>query len=641
MPETETLPPIFHPTPEEEQARMEDYGYLSDMRDLKLKPFPNFAGQNGQRSWLKYIDDSERVLNGYQLSREAQGKEDWQSNLMDNITLAKCRAIAAGVGLRVPRMTFDATNKNGTRSLKRAEIFKEITQFTFKDQNPSLHNFLELWQMLCHGSIFEYEGYRTGGAKVRKVKSFDSVTGDLEIEEQFTKFDGKPYSVILNPQDFYWWDMKVRDVQDQQRVAWVQIYSKRDIETEFSKYKNFKFVLNKTETLNSNLQDTLYFKKWEENVNDDDYEVFRIYDKERDVYRVWINGIPIIDAPLLWGGDEKIYPFSKQVNQPFANSNFFVGMSWPGILESYQDHKNTHINTLIDKTYRSMEAPMLVGLGNKDLFDIESQLVNQDNRYYVPDVNEVREMPIGGVNQGELAMLDVLNQGIELLSVDRSQQGISPDTQKTARQAIIDDARAQELKGTLYLALEDLWLQKTRLRVEIILTHFLKDKAARAAKRDQIISIKDYTFGDGERGVLDIHVARTKGSTLPKQQLENRATAMEEQGIAYKLISIPITYLTDWEYDFTIEPQSFHNQDRLAKEEELMSEIEQVGILDPNFLAANKKLYIERILELYGRNTSQYNPPIENPQQEGTLLGLEDNNATTNTSTEGGLPVSR
>jgi len=106
MPEEDTVPIAFIPTVEEAHARSKIYKYLVKMRDVKNDSLPHFAGMEGERSWMQYVDDSERVLNGYQLSREAQGKEDWQANLMDNITLAKCRAIAAGVGLQVPGMEF-------------------------------------------------------------------------------------------------------------------------------------------------------------------------------------------------------------------------------------------------------------------------------------------------------------------------------------------------------------------------------------------------------------------------------------------------------------------------------------------------------------------------------------------------------
>ena len=645
MAETTKLPPIFKPTPEEEEARQKTYSKISEMRDLKNDPQPHFAGPRGNRSWLDYIDDSERVLNGYQMSREAQGKEDWQANLMDNITLAKCRAIAAGVGLKVPEMHFEATNKDGLRDLKRAEIFKNITRQTYVDGNPMLHAFLEVWQMIAHGVVFVYEGYQTGGAKMRRVKSFDSLTGKIEVEEEFVQFEGKPISIILNPQDFYWWDFKIRDLQDQKRVAWAQIYGRRDLESEFSKYKNYRFVRDKAEASQLIDQDTLYYDKWKDNVQDsDEYEVLRLYDKEEDLYEVWVNGVPLIRSPLLWGDHEKIYPFAKQINQSFANSNFFVGMSWPAILESYQDHKNTQINTLIDKTYRSMEPPMLVGLQNKDLFDVESQLVNQDNRYYVPDVNAVKPYPIDGVNQGELAMLNVLNEGIELMSVDRSQQGISPGVQKTARQALIDDARAQELKGPLFLALEDLWFQKTKVRNGVILSHFLKDKASQEDKKDQIVSINDYVFSDGKRGILDIHIAKTPSKLFTQQEIESREEAMEQQGQPYKLISVTQNYLNDYMIDFKIVPQSFHSQSKLAQEEELMSEIQSVGVLDPAFLAANKDQYVDRILELRGRHREQYNEPqpVEQPQAEG-LLGLEQIENVTptanNTGAQGGVPV--
>ncbi len=58
------------------------------------------------------------------------------------------------------------------------------------------------------------------------------------------------------------------------------------------------------------------------------------------------------------------------------------------------------------------EYVMLVGLQNKDLFDWESEFVSQDNRYYVPDVEAVKRAPTTNINQGELAMLQILDRGI-------------------------------------------------------------------------------------------------------------------------------------------------------------------------------------------------------------------------------------
>lgn len=611
----ETIPKAFYvPTREESEARTKLYKNLEYMRKIKETPDSHFqTGPDGARSFNSYLDASERILNGYTPSRADQGKEDWQSNLMDNVTLAKLRAIAAGVGLKVPEMTFSAVDGNGIRSAKRAELFKHIAKQSYSD-NPTLNAFLEVWHLLSHGVIFEYEGYKTGGAHREVVDSFDSLTGQVKTHKEYVKMDGKPFNIIINPQEFFWWTMKVRDIQKQPRLAWVQNYNKSELELEFSKFPNYKFVKDKAETIRLSLQNSLYFDQWGEKVGDEnDYQVVRMYAKSGDSYEIWINGVPMLRCPLLWGEKEKFYPFAKEIGQPFANTNFFVGMSLPGMLEAYQDGKNTVLNTLIDKLYRAVDPLKLVGLQNRDLLDWESGVVTQDNTIYVPDINAVKFMEHPAINQGELAMLTILDRGIETSSVSATQSGMSDSTNKTARQSVLEDVRAREIKGVLYIFLENLWMQKMKLRTEIVLTHYLKDKAAQDTKKGKIITIKNYSFGDGSRGILDIYVSKGKSDALSLQDIEAREQAMEKQGIAYKIISMQMDYLDEWEYDFEIIPETFHKQEQSEKEGELMNEIGQITALFPEFFASNKDKYLAELLSAHGKHIDEFNPPAQLP----------------------------
>ena len=614
-----TMSQPYIETPKQSEARTRAYGYLDDMIKLKNTAMPHFSGPDGERSWNQMVEDSEMILNGYTLSREAQGKEEWQSNMMDNVSRVKMKAVAAGVGLQMPGMSFLATNKNGIRSSARAEVFKQITRQTFLDGNPTMQAFREVWHMLSHGTIFEYEGYKTGGAMRDRVESFDSLTGEVKTKREYVKMDAKPFNTIINPEEVFWWTFFVNDVQDQPRIGWVQPYSETDMELEFSKYPNYKYVKGRkgmSET--KQLIDSTFYERLEHEKND--YEVFRLYDKERDKYEIWVNGVNLLDAPILWGDKEKTYPFIKQYGESYANTNFFVGMPFGQIMEAYQDHKNTVINTIIDKLYRSARKPFLVGLQNKDLFDIQDQLVDEDNKFYVPDINDVKTFPYEGPNQGEFMMLSILDRGLETLSVDRAQQGQASGGEKTAREVVIADQRAQEIKGALYLALENLWLQKTRLRTQVNISHFINDKAASSDVKGQIISIEDYEFGDGYRGTLDIHVAKNRAQLMTQDELESRAAAMEEQGIAYKIISITRSYIDDWEYDFKIIPDSFHKKEKELEQAEFDAEVEWLATLAPEFFQANLDVYLKEKLSFRGKRMEDYKlpPPPEAPAPEGS-----------------------
>lgn len=606
----------YTPTLEVQEKRTKDYGYLSEMIALKIKPMAHFSGpDSGARSFLDNIDASEKIVNGYTLARSEQGKEEWQSNLLDNVSRAKLRGVAAGVGLKIPDMRFGAVNGNGIRSAYRAGVFKHITTQTFKKGNPTLENFQEVWQRIGHGVTFTYEGYHTGGAKQKIVESFDSLTGEVKYKEKYVTFSGCPVSILLNPQEFYWWDFFKDKIEEQQRLAWVQHYSKKQVEIEFSKYPNYKYVQDRSTTSNAGQQDTTYFKAWSTRVSSkNDYEVFRYYSLEDDCYRVYINGVLIVDAPMLWGEKRKYYPFAKTILEPYANTNFFVGMPFGQMVEAYQDGKNTILNTIIDKLYRSIKPRTLVGLQNKDLFDVQNDITEEDNFLYVPDVNAVRSEPIQGVTGAELNMLGVMDRGIESVSISSASQGI-PQKNITATADQIAAARAAEIKSNLFIYSEDLWLQKTRLRVETILTHYVKDIAAQEYKKDQIIYVYDYSFGDNTKGLLGIHIAKSKRDLLTVQDIEAREQAAKQQGEVLKLISIPEDYLEDWECDFEVIPSSLHAQEAQKEEGELLQEINQIATLFPEFFVANREKYLRELLEAKGKSLDDYAPPAQ-PQPE-------------------------
>lgn len=618
-------------TPEEADARTELYKNLELMRELKEKKLPHFqAGPNGERSWLEMIDDSEALVNVFTPSRAQARKHDWQSNAnaAGAEVRAKMRAVAAGVGLNVPKMEYEAVNKKGIRSAKRAEIFKNIATQTYSYGNPAMNSFLETWQMLAHGVVFEYEGYKTGGAMQEVVDSFDTLTGKVKTRKEYVKMDGKPFNIRINPQEFYWWTFFCRDVQDQPRIAWVQMYTKREVELEFSKYPNYKFIQDKAQA-NKNLQqqDSAFYQKWSERNTEKEtaYEVVRVYSKEDDGgdgklkgYEVWVDGVPMLRCPLLWGGKEKVYPFAKEVPEHFANAEFFVGMPFPIMLEGYADNKNMLLNSLVDKVARGLDPLKLVGLQNRDLLDVESEIHSSDSTIYVPDVAAVKFMEHPPVAPGELNLLQMLDRGIELVSIDRAQQGQTTAGTKTAREVVIADQRAQELKQNLYLSLENLWHQKMTLRQHVILSHYLKDKAAADSIKGQIITIKDYTFGDNTRGILDIHIYNTKGKALTPQEIDAREMAMAKQGIHYKLISMPLSYLDDWELDFKIVSASLRAQDKTVEKDELMNEIQTLSSINPGFVAANLDEYTTEILALRDKHPEDYKPAAQPKPQEQT-----------------------
>lgn len=616
----------------EQEKRTRLYADLDKMIEQREMKRPHFTSEFGQRTAMEYWNDCDRRVNGETLSREEQGKDEWQSNFFNPVTRTKLKTLIAGIALSVPQMSFRAVNKNGMYSAQRAELMKHLVSHSRLQGNPALDIFFEAWEAAAKGTVIKYDGYIKTKYERKFISEYNIETGEIKFETREEIVEDKPIDMLVPLSELYIWDFFIYDIQDQPKLAWVQHYNKEDLEKEFGKYKNFKHIKDKSTARRFNSSEiNLYMNKWEARVDDhDDYEVVRYYNKFEDSYEIWCNGVPLLIAPLVWGKKKKVYPFSKTIFEPFVGYNFFYGKSLPSVLEGIQDTANAGINSVFDSWYRSLNTPMLIGLENKDILDIEDELVTQDNKIYVPNVAQVKPMDMRGVQQADLAMLEYIARLGDIATFDNTQAGIQGKG-VTAREVIIADERARELKGSAFMFLEDLWLQKTRIRTLNIMTNYMqprvekivgKDGAERLKDALTIINVPDVEFSDGSMGILGVQIARDKGKMLKVSDIEAREETMQQNGINYKLIAVSSDYLDDWEYDFEIVTSSIANQDRVRKEAEFEGKAQTFATLFPEYLASNKEKMFHEFIAIYGEGKEDYKEP-QNQQPQDQGLGLE------------------
>jgi len=615
----------YNPKEKTVELRESMYKDIDAMIEVKDRPYPQFTSEEGDRNIISYMEDSDRRLNGYTLSREEQGKEDWQANTFDPVTRAKVKAVVASVALQVPEVVYEATNKNGLFSRKRAELMKQMVKYSQLDGNPQLDIFFEAWECAGRGTVVKFDGYLKTEYKRKFIKSYDLVTGEVEFDERDVVVDDRPVDIQVKMEEFFWIDMHILDVQEQPALAWIQHYNKEKLEEEFGKYPNYKYIKDKKSVKKFESDTVSYFyEKWSSRVEEDgDYEVVRYFNKAQDRYEIWINGVDMLIAPILWGRRKKIYPFSKTIFEPFSGKDFFVGKSLPSTIEGNQDVNNVIWNSTLDKLYRSLEKPLLVGLANKDLLDIEDELVNQDNKIYVPDISQVKPIPFEGVSQGDLAMLQAVATKIDMSSTDGNQQGVQGKG-VTAREAIIADENARKIKGIFFMFLEDLWIQKTKIRISNIIMNLMqptlelsvgKDGAEVMKEALNILNVPDSEFSDGTTGTLGIQIAGSEKTMLDQTEIEAREDAMNSEGVNYKLISVTSNYIDDWDIDFKIVSQSIYNQDRVRKDAEVTEKIERIATMFPERYVANKDKLFDELVDLYGEDSEDYQPAVQAPPE--------------------------
>ncbi|MEK7112713.1 MAG: hypothetical protein AAB875_05285, partial [Patescibacteria group bacterium] len=501
----------YNPTDKEKQKIKGVYEELSVMKKLRNQKWKHF----NDRSLKDFIDDSQLRLNGYVPSRKSQGKEPWQSNMVHPVTRNKFKAILAGYALNIPETRITAQNEKQQEDQNRASLMRSLVNYSYDTESKEEQNFFEAWETVEKGTVIVYDGYLKARATRKIIKSYDPTTGEIETVEEEIETDNQCVSFIIPLMNMYIKDWTIFDIQKQPSICWVERMDPDSFKNEFGKYKKFEHVKTSVQLTDKNEQDLFFKEFWQErDKNDEPIEVVRYFNKGKDEFIIIANGVLLFESPMILGKKKKWYPFAKTVFEPFA-TDFFYGNSLPNTLMCEHDAIQSLYNMTFDKTYRSMIPQRLIGMINKDDFDLEDNNVDTDTEIYVQDINQVREMPIQGVNSGELQMIQLISRGLDQSSVDENQSGNQRPGNVTAREVVIADQNAKRLKGILYLFMTSLWTQKIKLRVMNILTYYTQEKIGRAVGEDSGKAFSTYMvqneeLSSGEKGTLGVRFVKNQ-----------------------------------------------------------------------------------------------------------------------------------
>ena len=619
---------IYVPTGDEQQDLDFVYEEVEEMIKIRNQNYRQF----NDRTLIQFVDDSEKRVQGYVPTREEQGKEEWQSNVFNQSTRNKLKALVAAVATTPPDLRYKAVSlADGGLDLRRAGVIENLVTHSRNKSNMETEIFWEAWTCATQGTVIKYDGYLKTKYKRKFIKSYDLITGEMEFEEKEVEVNDECVDVLIPISELLIKSFQIHDIQDQPGIAWIRYLDFDSIEKEFGKYKNFKYVLDKARAgIYQSETDTFFYKKWNDRVDAKaDYEVIKYYNRFKDIYCIVINGVLILSAPMLWGRVDKVYPFSKSIFEPFANKNFFYGNSLPNANMDVQDVINTLYNMSLDKTYRSMNPPLLAGIKNKDLLEMENENIGMDSTIYVEDVNQIEYQKIPGITNSEMAMIKWVGQGMDLgTSIDATQQGISGKG-VTAREIVIANEHAKKLKGVFFMFLTDLWIQKTKLRVLNILTNYTQPKVTEIVGEDgkktyvesfRKILVEGSKFPDGSSGTLEIQFVKEAKELPTRKELDIEEEKYRMQGEKYEKIGIVSSYLDEFDYDVQVISESLHQKDSAEAQAVFQEKAKTMMVYFPQIFLANQDLMFEDFTTAYGVDKTRYNltpPQMEVPDEGG------------------------
>jgi hypothetical protein len=367
------------------------------------------------------------------------------------------------------------------------------------------------------------------------------------------------------------------------------------------------------------VQDRYFYEEWNTRTKKKAYEIVRLYNKSKDEHIIIINGVLMFEGPLLLGKIEKYYPFAKSVYNPFS-VDFFWGNSLPNLMMGEQDVINAFYNMAVDKTYKSLVTSLLIGMTNKDNFDLEDDTTTLDTKIYVQDIQQVKEMPNSGITQSDIKMIDIIGKGLDLSSLDSAQQGVSQGG-RTAREVVIANENARKLKGVFFMFITSLWFQKTKLRTLNILTYYTVSQVndvvgEKKGKEFRKFIINNAELSDGRRGSKAVIIAQSK-KDLPNQSEIDR-NVKEYQAInkdePYEEIAVVADYLKSWEHEIKIIPETIYNNDSSFSISKNEDKLKVIATLFPEYFQLNKEKLFKDTLTSYEEDVDEYDLEEEKPE---------------------------
>ena len=617
------------------------YDERADMKEKKDQPYVQF----NDRTLVEFVDDSEKRLNAYVLDRESQGKEEWQSNFATRAYANKAKALLAATARDIPDMHFKAVNEDDQYDHFAADIAKNLLRHSFHQGNPQEDMFFLAWSVVGKGTVLSCEDIQKNVYQKSRIKSFDLLTGDVEEELLEKETYGEPYSYEIQLSDLLIKNFYIRDIQEQPAIIHESYYADKErFDAIFGRYPNAVHVKD-LKDIKPEESNTFFHEKWKEACKDGKgYYVCRYMNKwqgRRGLFRIVANGVELYNGPMLWaditrkGMGRPVYPIAKTIYEPFANTDFFYGNSMPNSAMGEGDVLNTLYNTGLDKQYRSMVPPLLIGMVNKDMLDLEDEMVAGDTKIYVDDIAQVKQMELKGITDSDVKMIDLISRGLDLTTLDPLQQGM-PQKYVTARASGAADERARQLKGVFFMFMESLWLQKVRLRLpNILMTYTMpklvevigEDGATKLIEKARTFNVEQAELSDGARGTLGVQF-------MPREQMADRKAvkldieAEEERnylaGNRYEKVVMTYDRLRKLAFDIEIVPESLWQGSQSTNMAKVSEKVQMINKIFPEYFAENKELLFRDVVKIYDDDPGRYKlpKPMDFSQEKG--LGIAE-----------------
>jgi len=610
--------------------------------------------QFNNRSLFDSIDDWTKRWNGYIPPNDLVSGNP-TSNIFLNFTRNVIIGYLAKVAMQLPEPKIVAVNKaTGVINKKLADVLKDLNDYSLNEENGSARLLEVALECTVKGTAIVYEGYVKNSQKVKTPIKYNEENGQIEYQtEERTLYDNC-FQQVVPLEDFYPSNPYEADLQKQPHVIWRRITSYDEAWSEFSHYRNWKYVKPGGYTMTAE-PTTFYRNKLYTELAENQVEILRYYCRRDNEHIVTVNGIVMYQGPIPFKDGK--YPFAKYIFEPFENA-FFWGAGAPNKFMGEQDVQNTLINLMLDKTYASL---LPYGMSS-DLDDIvEDDTLAPNKIRKVSDITKWKFDTLPGVSAGEQTMFQtVMNLARDNSGLVGAGQQYSPKGGKlNVRQVLLQQQESMQKLTFNMNFLEDGERDRTDLRVSHILQFYSIPRIEKVTGKNgkevedlfyRDIRLNDVELSDGKRGSRIIKLTDQDTAMNPdeRQKMADHLSVLEAAGEASgtptEALAVPIQMFEDHNVQVQIVKSSSFERNQ-ALDQAMRQEYAQWRLSLAQIVPVNAKELVAWVDESYDVDPTRFdvegvNQPNGMQQQQQMQAASQGQTAAGPVATPPGPPVS-
>lgn len=442
-------------TPEEDALRSKILKRWQFAYQQRTRPYRFLRDQGLESFWRGSRD----LFNGYVPPVESV-EDEWKSRAFKKKTRHKVIAtvasyVASGLGL-----DFTAVDADDREDSDLSRVCEDTYNWSTEVENFDYKLVRAYLDMAATGTTHIFEEVVWDKRKIKELSDIDLSTGELKwIEKEVVDFKGPRAEVVPN-EEMYPGDNWEPCIQDQPYIFRRKITTYESARKTFERFPNFKAVLRGRRYF---LPVTNDDDKEQDETLDDRIEILYYWDKPNDEYNVLINGTPMHQPGFPFPYKHKLYPFSKDINEPFGDQRFYWGNSIPFTSKDEQSMINDLWRMMIDSTKLKIKPPLFTN--NAELASTDLIVPGIIAPMEMGDRVETIEHVSKGISTADFDMLTLAERQIDENTVDPMLTGKQASGDPTATEVRIIAGSAERLRGFNEQFIGGLILQHGLLRV--------------------------------------------------------------------------------------------------------------------------------------------------------------------------------